>query len=394
MIRNRTTRPVKNTKPTAKDNLIKISSAVVYGLKFFDSNEEITPNRTFLKCKPTVVFDGTNLFIDYSSCKSQDTLHNLNHVLEDLKPGETFTLSDALYQDPTNSIETNISGTYTFMGVVNGNIVKAINETITLPSNITRFEAKNFSRIPQITITSVTNITKTYGVKNIFGEENENSFKNLGVEKNYYVEFSGNTNKDSYKVKDILIRDDGSEVLILDKKVVPESIFTTPVVVNVLVPKSIKDANEKQFDELRIIRDQVINKDADRFETQTEALARATYYRCSGYHQMAENGTVFFMPCTTHAAYEEAKSRKLRGERIGPAKTEFTGPISVDGYYPLYTTAQAAIQASPSPSLTREGETTVGYHTVTLRGKTFFVPNGLVTGQTYFEGDYYAGKKI
>ena len=312
MIRNRTTRPVKNNKPTAKDNLIKISSAVAYGLKFFDSNEEITPLRTFLKCKPTIVFDGSNLFIDYSACQSPDTITNLNNVLEDLKPGESFTISDAVYQDPKNSIETNLSGTYTFMGIVNGKILKAINETVLIPSNITRFESSNFSRIPQITISEVKNKTKVYGVKNIFGQDNETSFKNLGVEKNYYVEFSGNTNKDSYKVKDIFIRDDGSEVLILDKKVVPESIFTTPVVVNVLAPKSILDAKNQQVDKVRILTDEVINRDPDRFDNQTSALARATYYRCPGYHQMFEDGVSFFMPCSSHAAYEEAKAKKLR----------------------------------------------------------------------------------
>jgi len=67
-----------------------------------------------------------------------------------------------------------------------------------------------------------------------------------------------------------------------------------------------------------------------------------------------------------------------------------TGPFSFDGYYPLYTTAESAIEASPTPNEAREGENTLGYHTHTLRGEVYYMPNGLGgpgSGQQ-FHGDY------
>jgi len=65
-----------------------------------------------------------------------------------------------------------------------------------------------------------------------------------------------------------------------------------------------------------------------------------------------------------------------------------TGPFSVDGYYPLYSTAEAAVAASPSPDSVREGETTVGYHIHVIDGVKYYMPNGLVMGETQFHGDY------
>tara|TARA_X000001382_G_scaffold85919_1_gene61014 strand:- start:93 stop:1142 length:1050 start_codon:yes stop_codon:yes gene_type:complete len=65
-----------------------------------------------------------------------------------------------------------------------------------------------------------------------------------------------------------------------------------------------------------------------------------------------------------------------------------TGPFSVDGYYPLYSTSEAAVSASPSPDSVREGETTVGYHIHALDGVKYYMPNGLVMGETQFHGDY------
>ena len=65
-----------------------------------------------------------------------------------------------------------------------------------------------------------------------------------------------------------------------------------------------------------------------------------------------------------------------------------TGPIAVDGYYPLYTTIEAAVAASPTPYLIRQGESTAGYHVHVLRGREYYMPNGLVMNETQFHGDY------
>jgi len=50
------------------------------------------------------------------------------------------------------------------------------------------------------------------------------------------------------------------------------------------------------------------------------------------------------------------------------------GPMVVHGFYPLYLTKQEAIRASPNKT----------YHTHTLNGKTYFMPDGV----KYYHGNY------
>ena len=62
------------------------------------------------------------------------------------------------------------------------------------------------------------------------------------------------------------------------------------------------------------------------------------------------------------------------------------GPLAINGYYPLYTTPELAVLASPSPTSVRENETTVGYHTHEFGDVTYYMPNGL--GAAQFHGNY------
>ena len=64
------------------------------------------------------------------------------------------------------------------------------------------------------------------------------------------------------------------------------------------------------------------------------------------------------------------------------------GPFAVQGYYPLYTTADSAVAASPDPTEVRPGETTVGYHIHAFDGVKYYMPNGLVMNRTQFHGNY------
>src|SRR6056297_2209917 len=43
----------------------------------------------------------------------------------------------------------------------------------------------------------------------------------------------------------------------------------------------------------------------DKFTTEEEALERAEEIGCEGTHEMDENGETIYMPCSTHAEYED-----------------------------------------------------------------------------------------
>ena len=79
----------------------------------------------------------------------------------------------------------------------------------------------------------------------------------------------------------------------------------------------------------------------------------------------------------------------LKTEAKVPEKPK-DGPFAVDGYYPLYRTAELALFASPTPGEVRKGENTRGYHTHVLGGVTYYMPNGLggPGSGKQFHGDY------
>ena len=62
--------------------------------------------------------------------------------------------------------------------------------------------------------------------------------------------------------------------------------------------------------------------------------------------------------------------------------------LDVNGYYPLYLTSAEAVAASPAPTEIRPGETTQGFHTHVLNGRTYYMPNGLIMNVTQFHGNY------
>jgi hypothetical protein len=82
------------------------------------------------------------------------------------------------------------------------------------------------------------------------------------------------------------------------------------------------------------------------------------------------------------------KYRTRRSGTFYKTKQRETGPFDLNGYYPLYDTAEGARNASPDPGLVRDGETTAGYHTHTINQIVYYMPNGLVMGETQFHGDY------
>ena len=57
------------------------------------------------------------------------------------------------------------------------------------------------------------------------------------------------------------------------------------------------------------------HKDKDVFKTEDEARDRAKELGCSGIHSHMDNGKRIFMPCGTHAAYNEAVERAKGGHK-------------------------------------------------------------------------------
>ena len=98
----------------------------------------------------------------------------------------------------------------------------------------------------------------------------------------------------------------------------------------------------------------------------------------SGYHSHDLENTTYYMPNGLNMNASNGPITQWHGD-YSPSSS----PFAVNGYYPLYTTAQAASNASPDGS---------GYHThdLTLNATTttYYMPNGLTLGSTQWHGDF------
>jgi len=86
--------------------------------------------------------------------------------------------------------------------------------------------------------------------------------------------------------------------------------------------------------------------------------------------------------------YRDPNINLIRNPRTNKTRKRQASPIHIDGYFPLYIRKEDAVNASPTPTEVREGEFSVGYHVHVLRGKAYYMPNGLVMDVTMFHGNY------
>ena len=149
----------------------------------------------------------------------------------------------------------------------------------------------------------------------------------------------------------------------------------------VLTSTGISEIYEGDFSETRSIT------------TTFSFIAKTYVYGKTTEEQVVTEADIrVFEDTDTDDSTREVNSVEVIQVRESPTEptetTSTTGPFAIDGYYPLYSTAEAAVTASLSPDLVRDGETTVGYHIHVLNGVKYYMPNGLIMDETQFHGDY------
>ena len=108
----------------------------------------------------------------------------------------------------------------------------------------------------------------------------------------------------------------------------------------------------------------------------------------NGYIPQTCASDCFSLDCSEYPGWLQADATDGGTEPDVLASEINNGPYAIEGYYPLYTTPEAAKEASPSPIKKRYKESTEGYTVITLRGVKYYMPNGLEPGVTEFMGDY------
>jgi len=345
MIRNLNTRRFNKSK--TKSNRISLdllNEGLFYGLVFFDKSKDIVLNTERLIPKPTVTINGNDIFFDYSNYK-ESSVNILKLKFKYAQSGDIFTVTNGSYENPVEYIDdVNITGTYIFQEMLNKTIIKAKINSAPDVGTVTLFNSPYFTSAPQLQLSdSIRGDLKVFGVKNLLGSSTKNSILSLGLNINDQVKFNSQLNTKTFTIKDFY-KINNVEYLFFDDDCVSENNFSESIY--------IEHYREK-------VESTLLNSKT------TETSAREP--------SSLPDQEISLTRTTAPIAQETGRK---------------TGPFAVDGYYPLYTTAEGAIEASPSPSLVRNGETTEGYHTHEIQGKTFYMPNGLVENKTFFHGNY------
>jgi|19_taG_2_1085344.scaffolds.fasta_scaffold00095_6 hypothetical protein len=367
-------------------------------VQFLDSVDDYSAQTFKLQTTPSIsLYDnGNKIIIDYSHSKNKDDLENIKKIFN-INIQDEFTITDAYWEcEEADSINANFSGTFSFNGLENDNIIIATPKTtITTSDGVVRYSPTFFDEIPQIKISSGSSTKKISIIKNILGFQSEKSFRNMGVnhrEKNIYeIEIIGsNSNTSKYKIHEYKIAVDGSEELILTDQIT-EEITTTDgyFLINIYV----KLKNKKKMKTLTSTRmpgegscfssllpdDCFYSIEEVCRNIQGEWYADGNCKKKSNIIEQAETSPLSNQIRNTNNAIDKLVQTLSFTGNIAGGNVVRREPFNISGFYPLYSSKESSDASSPNNS---------GSMQHIIHGKVYYMPNGLKSGVTQFHGEY------
>lgn len=220
-----------------KLSLDLLGSGLFYGIKFFSSWNELIDGLERTTAKPNVTIDGDNIFFDYSSVNNEDQRRILDLKFKYANSGDSFTVEDGSYADPSRSIDNvNITGTYLFQEFLSNSIIKAKINSASIGTT-KKLYSKYFTLVPQITFQSgIKGSSKVYGCKNMLGNTSKNSIFGLGVNEHDYLRFTTKENTKTFRVEDGFTIN-GIEYFIFDIACITENNFDESIYIEHLREK-------------------------------------------------------------------------------------------------------------------------------------------------------------
>ena len=336
-------------------------------LQFTDSLDELYTSE-YVESSPSVIISGTDFIFDYSSKTNKDKYQDVVTLLKLKKSGITFDISNAEYYNPENNISANFSGTYTlsrFLG--DDKIILSNVSGATWDSKQKLYKDNYFKSNVLMGLTLPTGATGHYKVTNQLGYTSSESFSKMGAVAGDFLKIvaatGGIKENKLYEILEFDIDYQGKEILTIDREV-PE-IDLTGETVSVTLFKPEKNMSRQPMDGLMCF------------------YAKETLFNPKTYEHIEKGSLV------------ECRNGREQQGRIESVENGFdfifaSAPFAIDGYYPLYNTANEARSASPTPTESRPGETTKGYHEHKLGGVVYYMPNGLggPGSGSQFHGDY------
>ena len=229
-----------------KSKLQRYSTDSFYGLEFTTSDLSRFDRRQ-ISTIPNFIVSGSDIIIDYSSTNNPADLEELTTIFQSKRAGASFSISNANYDDKIRNVRADFNGSYSFKNLVGDHKIKATPTGITFSPDVKVYRSTFFDKVPFIGITLPPETSEEYRVINHLGVNSSESFSRSGIIPGDFIKISaGNTNisKDRlYEVKSIIVENDGTEILKLNRPVPDLDLVGSPVTISVF-KESTEDSPE------------------------------------------------------------------------------------------------------------------------------------------------------
>lgn len=217
---------------------ITTRSGLFTGLSFKITKQSDIQKTNYLSSVPTISFsfDYTKAIIDYSQSTNENDKSLISSLFFEMKPGTNFTISQATHLIEDSESQADLSGTYSFVRLVEHAIIAQPVSVTSINQRITVYQSKHMKSIPQIGLaTSVKNPLVNYTITNSLLSDKNISFIKFGIYPGDILKITGtNSNNNRYRILSVQKNADGTETLIVENTVTDEVCFGNPVLVELI----------------------------------------------------------------------------------------------------------------------------------------------------------------
>ena len=223
-----------STRSSSSDFFIQdLGTAEFLGLEFIDTPDDRVIVNQNLSSKPSVLIEGTQIVLDYSDIQNIKDKQFIDLAFKAMAAGAGFTITGAVYNDPTNQYTADLSASCTLNSYSRYKILGTVS-AIGSTSEINYYRPEFFDTVPQIaTASGLTYAGLTTNSLVNFTTSTETSFIGNNFQIGDYVDFSTSSNTGRYTINGITVDDFSREIISFagDLRVVAENLKGTRVTV-------------------------------------------------------------------------------------------------------------------------------------------------------------------
>ena len=211
-----------------------LGTAEFLGLEFIDTPDDRVVVNQNLSSKPSVLIEGTQIVLDYSDIQNIKDKQFIDLAFKAMAAGAGFTITGAVYNDPTNQYTADLSASCTLNSYSKYKILGTVS-AIGSTSEINYYRPEFFDTVPQITTAAgLTYAGLTTNSLINFTTSTSTSFIGNNFQIGDYVDFATSSNVGRYTINGITIDDFSREIVSFgnDLTIVAENLKGTRVTVD------------------------------------------------------------------------------------------------------------------------------------------------------------------